>query len=166
MAFIVPTRPGSFEVRESRSTPEGPRSRTLTSFRELTDEVIEKAQAKAAKPLPAADLRRAARRAGAPVAREAIDRAARELIAELGKGRKLDPVLRHMLLDLLAKPAKAGNQLTRGENGNSVAAWMAATPQERGNALVDLLALADAIPSRGRRGKSLSFPKLDSSAHA
>jgi len=50
MAFVVPTKKGSFEIRESRSTAAGPRSRTLASFKELTDETIEKARARAAKP--------------------------------------------------------------------------------------------------------------------
>jgi hypothetical protein len=39
---------------------------------------------------------------------------------------------------------------------------MAATPEERGKTLVDLLLLADALPSGGRRGKPLRFPRLDS----
>jgi hypothetical protein len=69
MAFVVPAQRGRFEVRESRSTKQGPRSQTLASFTELTDEVIEKARQKAAKPPSAEELRRAARRAGAPVAR-------------------------------------------------------------------------------------------------
>ena len=41
MAFVVPSRRGSYEIRESQNTPKGPRSRTLVSFRELTEEVIE-----------------------------------------------------------------------------------------------------------------------------
>jgi hypothetical protein len=39
---------------------------------------------------------------------------------------------------------------------------MAATPEERGRTLVDLLLLADALPSGGRRGKPLRFPRLES----
>ena len=65
MAFVVRTKRGEFEIRESRSTPKGPRSRTLATFRELSDEVIEKARARAAKPPDAEELRDAARRAGA-----------------------------------------------------------------------------------------------------
>ena len=41
-------------------------SRTLASFRELDSGVIEQARAKAAKAIDAAELRGAARRAGAP----------------------------------------------------------------------------------------------------
>jgi hypothetical protein len=52
MAYVVATQPGRFEVRESASTPSGPRSRTLASFRELTGEVVEKVQARAEKPAP------------------------------------------------------------------------------------------------------------------
>jgi hypothetical protein len=158
MAFVVPTRRGRFEVRESRGTPEGPRSRTLVSFRELTDELIEKAQAKAEKPIGADELRSAARRAGAPVAGPPIDRAARALISELGKGRKLDPTLRHLLTNLLSRegPKDTGQPLS--DSGLSVAAWVGATPEQRSRALVDLLLLADAIPSGGRRKTPLRFP--------
>src|SRR6478609_8237520 len=109
MAFIVPTRRGGFEIRESGSTPKGPRSRTLASFRELSDEA----------------LRDAARRAGAPSAWEPVDRAGRELIAELGKGRHLDPTLRHLLLDLLGGDGGDGVSLPAGDGARAVAEWMA-----------------------------------------
>jgi hypothetical protein len=166
MAFVVPTKRGEFEIRESRSTPKGPRSRTLASFKELSDEVIEKARAKAAKPPTPEELRSAARRAGAAVAPAPIDRAARELIAELGKGRQLDPTLRHMLTDLLGAENGDGGTKPASDAGRAVAEWMASTPRERGNALFDLLLLADALPHGGRVGKPLEFPRLDSNGHA
>jgi hypothetical protein len=153
MAFVVANKRGGFEIRESRYTPKGPRSRTLATFRELSDEVIEKARARSAKPLSAEELREAAARAGAPGAWATVDRAGRELIAELGKGRQLDPTLRCLLVDLL--------------NGKEspVSEWMAATLDERGKALVDLLLLADALPSNGRRDRHLDFPRLDSTSY-
>lgn len=163
MAFVVATRKDSYEIRESRSTDKGPRSQTLASFRELTDEVIEKARAKAVKPPSAKELRRAARRAGAPVAREPTEQAARELIAELARGRRLDPTLRQILLEMLQRGYREdANPSPANEAARATALWMAATPDERGGALFDLLLLADALPSGGRRGKPLRFPRLDS----
>ena len=163
MAFIVSTKRGEFEIRESQSTPKGPRSRTLATFKELNDEIIERAQAKADKPPGAEELRSAARRVSAPVARPPIDRAARELIAELGKGRHLDPTLHHLLVDMLRRSDERSTQpVPAGDASRAVAEWMAATPEERGKTLVDLLLLADALPSGGRRGKPLLFPRLDS----
>ncbi len=163
MAFVVSAKKGRFEVRESQSTPKGPRSHTLVSFRELTDEVIQKAREKATKPPSAEELRRSARRAGAPVARPPIEQAARELIAELARGNRLDPALRQILSELLDKGYReTGEASPANEAARSVAIWMAATPEERGRALVDLLLLADALPSGGRRGKPLRFPRLDS----
>jgi hypothetical protein len=163
MAFIVPTQSGRFEIRESASTPKGPRSRTLVSFREFDHAVVERARKKSGKSLDAGELRRAARRAGAPVSRPTVDRAARELIAELAKGRGPDPALRHMLLDLLRRGHSDGRKSSRrAEAEHDVAEWMAATPAERGKALVDLLLLADALPHGGRKGKPLRFPRLDS----
>lgn len=163
MSFIVPTRKGGYEIRESRSTDKGPRSRTLVSFRELTDQVIEKARGKAVKPLSAEELRLAARRAGAPVAREPIEQAARELIAELAKGKRLDPTLRQIALEMLQRGYhEDSNPSPSNEAARGVTLWMAATPKERGRALFELLLLADALPSKGRLGKPLRFPRLDS----
>lgn len=163
MTYIAPAKGGRFEIRESHSTPKGPRSRTLVSFRELDDSVIARAREKATKAPDAAEMRRAARRAGAPVAPKPVDRAARELIAELAKGRRPAPHLREMLLDLLRHGYREGaDPSPANEAARSVAGWMAATPQERGRALVDLLLLADALPSAGRRGKPLRFPRLNS----
>src|SRR3954453_3700518 len=126
MAFIVPGRKGSYEIRESSNTDKGPRSRTLVSFRELTEEVIERAQEKALKPPSGEELRRAARRAGAPVAREPVGQAARELIAELARGARLDPTLRQILLEMLQRgyPENA-NASSTGEAARAVALWMA-----------------------------------------
>jgi hypothetical protein len=162
MAFVVPTKPGRFELRESANTPKGPRSRTLASFRELDDAVIEKAQRKTSKALDPGVLRRAARKAGAPVAHSPADKAARELIAELGKGREPHPTLRQMLLDLLPDGSESVESSPGREAEDAVAEWMAARPNERGKALVDLLLLADALPHSGRKGKPLEFPRLDS----
>ncbi|HMC51095.1 MAG TPA: hypothetical protein VKH20_10665 [Solirubrobacterales bacterium] len=165
MAYIVSSRKrkGTYEIRESSNTDKGPRSRTLVSFRELTDEVIEKAQEKAVKPASAEELRRAARRAGAPVARERVEQAARELIAELARGNRLDPTLRQILLEMLQRGYREDAATSPvGEAARSVALWMAATPADRGRALFDLLLLADALPSGSRRDKPLTFPRLDS----
>lgn len=165
MAFIVPTRKDSYEIRESSKTDKGPRSRTLVSFRELTDEVIEKAREKAIKPPSAEQLRRAARRVGAPVAREPAEQAARELIAELARGSRLDPTLRQILLEMLQRGYREDAAASpAGEAARAVALWMAATPAERGRALFDLLLLADALPSGGRRDKPLRFPRLNSTS--
>jgi hypothetical protein len=163
MAFVVSTRKGNFEIRESRSTPSGPRSRTLASFRELTDETIEKARGRAAKPPTADDLREAALRAGAPVAAPPIDRAARELIGRLAKGERPDPMLRRLLLDALANEDRGDRPTdptaTVSDSARSVSEWVGTTPAERGAALEDLLLLADALPLR-RRPDTIGFPGL------
>jgi hypothetical protein len=160
MAFIVPNKRGKFEIRESRSTPKGPRSRTLVTFGELTDEVIEKAQGKSEKPPSSEQLRSMARRVGAPVAQAPVDRAARELIAELAWGKGLAPRLQRLLVGALGDDAPEPPPLS--DAARSAAEWIAATPEQRGKTLEDLLLLADALPSGGRRGKPLRFPPLRS----
>jgi hypothetical protein len=163
MAFIVPTKKGTFEIRESHGTPAGPRSRTLATFRELTDETIAKAQEKALKPPNAGELREAALRTGAPIAPLPVDRAARELIGRLAKGERPDPMLRRLLLDALANKGRgdrpADSTTTVSDSARSVSEWVGTTPAERGAALKDLLLLADALPLR-RRADTIGFPGL------
>lgn len=155
MAYVVPRPGGRWEIRESRSTPAGPRSRTLASFRTLTPEVLAKAQARSAKEtLDPAELRRAAARAGAPVALDAPDRAAAELLSELAGGRAPRPALRRLLLGAL----EGGRSLP--DNARAAAAWIAASPRERGEALCDLLLLTDSLPPGRARARTSSFPGL------
>jgi hypothetical protein len=163
MAFIVPTRKGSFEIRESHSTPAGPRSRTLTTFTELTDDAIEKAQARSTKPLSAEELREAALRAGAPVAGPPVDRDARALLGKLAKGQRPDPMLKRLLLDALENEDRsdrpANPEATVSDAARSASEWVGASALERGEALADLLLLADALPLR-RRPEKIGFPPL------
>ena len=158
MAFVVATKRGAFEIRESHGTPEGPRSRTLATFKELDDDVIAEASERADKVLNPRQLRDSARRAGAPIAAPAVDRAARELLAQLAKGKEPEPKLRHLLSSALGDAWR--EPATSPDSARSAAEWIAASPQERGKTLEDLLLLADALPSGGRKGKALRFPKL------
>lgn len=163
MAFVVPTKKGVFEIRESHSTPKGPRSRTLASFKELDDEAIAKARARAAKPPSAEELREAALRAGAPVAPEPVDHAARELLGKLAKGQRPDPMLKRLLLDALENEDRSDRPsdptATVSDAARSVSEWVGASARERGDALVDLLSLVDALPLR-RRPEAIGFPRL------
>ena len=163
MAYIVDRRSGTWEIRESHATATGPRSRTLASFQTLTPEVIERAQARSAKTLDARELRAAATRAGAPIAVETSDRASVELLSELTSGRAPRPVLRRLLVDALQgarHQPSSGAQATASSSGaQSAAAWITATPKERGEALYDLLLLTDRLPpSRAPAGPR--FPRL------
>lgn len=152
MAFIVPRKNQTWEIRETRSTPAGPRSKTLANFRELDGAVVARAQARSEKPLDPDELRRAALRAGAPLATPHADRAAQQLLVELGAGRKPRRALRRLLADAI-EPA---NRLF-AESHSSIGEWLVATPEEHGETLRDLLHLADALPQR-RRPDRIEFP--------
>lgn len=154
MAYIVPHRAGRWEIRESRATSEGPRSHTLASFGVLTSEVIEQARMRSSKPVDREELRRAAARVGAPIAPEAPDRASGELLVELAAGRRPRPVLQRLLLDLLQN--RHGNS---SDSALAASAWIGATPRQRGDALRDLLLLADRLPAR-KRATRLRFPRI------
>jgi hypothetical protein len=156
MAYIVPRSTGAWEIRESHSTEAGPRSRTLATFRSLTPEVIERARARSTKLLDADELRRAARRAGAPVAAAASDRAAGDLLSQLAAGHRPRPLLAR----LLAKALSAEGVQPTG-NAESAAAWIAASPERRGETLRDLLLLVDRLP-RARTPERARFPRIAS----
>lgn len=149
MAFVTVGRNGTFEVRESRLTPDGPRSRTLATFRELDAATIEKVIARADKPLSREELVQAALRAGATVAARPVDEAARALLRSIARGEEPDRKLRRLLFGALSG------------GGSSAAEWLGTSMAERGAALRDLLSLADAVPPRARSRK-IGFPRIDS----
>lgn len=151
MSFVTAVRNGAFEVRESRTTPEGPRSRTLASFRELDAATIGKVLERAAKPPEREELIQAALRAGATIAASPADEAARGLLRSLARGESPSDKNRRLLLDAL-----------NGES-RSAAEWLGPSPAERGEALKDLLLLTDAIPLRRRR-REIGFPRIDSTS--
>ena len=146
---------GAWELREARSTPDGPRSRTLATFRELTPDVVAHAQARATQPVSAAEVRRAAVRAGAPVAPPDADRAAGELLAELAAGRTPRPALRALLAQALGDAPEPSAAAT------AAAPWVAASAAERADALRDLLLLADRLP-QPRTPARRRFPRISS----
>ncbi len=156
MAYVTPRSNEAWEIRESRLTATGPRSRTLATFKTLTPEILERARARSSKPLDAEELRRTARRAGAPVAPSAGDRASAELIAELAAGRGPRPALTRILLGALQG---AGNE--PADNGEAAAAWIASTPRRRGETLRELLLLVDHLPRRRARERE-RFPRIES----
>jgi hypothetical protein len=154
MAYVVGRRSGQWEIRESVHTPSGPRARTLATFRILTDDVLGRASAAAARTFNPDDVRTAAWRAGAPVGESAADRAARALLAQAAAGHLPAPALRRLLVDRLV----GSEPLPELEPGDWAAEWVGASLDERGRALWDLLELTDHLPVR-RRG-ALRCPRL------
>jgi hypothetical protein len=158
--YATARRGGSWELRESVSTPAGPRSRTLASFRTLTPDVIERVRERSSRPVGAAAVRRVALRAGAPVAERDVDRAAGELLAALAHGRAPRAPLGALLADALgAGTARAPEP---SDSARSAAPWVAASLDERGDALRDLLLLADRLPPPRTLATRPVFPPIDS----
>ncbi len=158
--YVTRRKGGNWELRESTSTPAGPRSRTLASFRTLTPDVIEHARARATQPVDAAAVRRAAVRSGAPVAASAADRAAGELLAALAHGQAPRASLRALLADAL----DGATRQAPSDSARAAAGWVAASARERGEALRDLLLLADRLPPPRTRSTH-AFPRI-ASGHA
>ncbi|HEY2632074.1 MAG TPA: hypothetical protein VGI26_06820 [Solirubrobacteraceae bacterium] len=156
MAFITLRASGVWEIRESHTTPSGPRSRTLATFKTLTPEVIAHAQARAERSLDADELRQAARRVGAPVEPPAGERAVSELLTEIAAGRRPRPALARLLLEALQ-----GGETAPSSNAQAAAVWIGASPRKRGDTLRDLLLLVDHLPRRERREQP-RFPRIQS----
>jgi hypothetical protein len=131
----------------------------------MTDEVIAKARARATKAPSAKDLREAAVRAGAPVAGAPVDESARETLRRLANGEQLDPMLRRLLADALSDGRNgdraADSSTSVSDSARAATGWIGASLAQRGEALRDLLELADALPLRIPPAE-ISFPRLRS----
>jgi hypothetical protein len=141
MAYLT-IRAGRCDIREAVHTAAGPRSRTLVSFRgALTPELLERAAARARRPFDPAALIARARVRGIPVTERRDDRPARELLAALRAGARIDPVLvtqlREALAGLPAAPAPAALA--------DVAEWVGASDAERGQTLRELLGVTERV---------------------
>jgi hypothetical protein len=165
MAYVVATKLGRFEVRESTSTPKGPRSRTLASFRELTAETVERVQASSERAPTAAELTRLALRAGAPVRGSELDEAAGETLRRIASGEQPDPKLRRLLIDALSSPNENGppseSKTLVSDAARAASQWIGVGAEDRADALRELLELADALPIR-LRPHEIGFPHLRS----
>ncbi len=158
MAYVVRGKGKTWELRESRSTAAGPRSRTLATFAELSPDVVARANRRASRPLDPSVVERAARRAGAPVRAKPAERAARELLSELARGQRPRPVIARLVEQALGQSTES---LGLSAAAQAAGAWAGATYRDRSNALVDLLLLADAIP-HAKRADALRFPRIGS----
>jgi hypothetical protein len=159
MSYVVARPGGRFEIRQSRLTPKGPRSRALATFRVLTDDVLVHASQRAGQALDEPELRRSARRAGAPVAPPPADGQAGALLGAVARGARPTPVRAKLAAYALA-PDEVAAPL---DHLRAAGEWADADARLRGDTLVDLLSLVDAIPARPRRAP-LRFPRLTSKA--
>ncbi len=157
MAFVVTRRDGRFEIRESVSTPQGPRARTLATFRAVNDTVLLQAERRAERPFDRRKVEAKALAVGASRDTRETVRLAHSLLEDLHLGRSLPPLLAAALAHRLAD-----THTPMPDSLPPLADWIGSTPQERGEALRDLLRLTDRLPAaRRRRGKA--FPRLASS---
>ncbi len=146
MAYFSRRPSGRVEIRQSIRSESGPRSRMLASFRgALDDRALDRAEARATRPIDRAALRARARDMGIEVATSS-NADARALIGELQRGRALATPLARLLREALPEPAA-----DRGADDalQEAAEWLGRGEAERGEALRGLLRLSDAIV-RGR----------------
>lgn len=162
MAYLVRRGADRVEIRESRTTPRGPRSRTLVSFSgPLTPALLQRAASRSTRPFDAEALVRRARAAGLPVAPRSREPEARALLARLGRGDPIDPVLAGLLERALENAVTAPPP----EDLAEVSEWIGASAAARGRALRDLLdTYATIVASRpARRARPRArFPRFSS----
>ncbi len=166
MAYLVRRSPTRVEIRESRATPRGPRSRVLASFPgALTRDALDRAASRATRPFDASALVRRARAQGIPVLERSREPEARALLARLRRGDRLDPALATSLRRALARLPEAPIPEPLAE----VCEWVGASAAERGAALRELLDLYGRIaasrPPRRQRERA-RFPRFSSQRKA
>jgi hypothetical protein len=151
--------PSRYEIRESVTTPAGPRARTLATFRVLTGAVIAEAAGRARRPFDAGKVRARAAALGAPQRSNDAAASATALLTQLRDGQPLPPALATELRRALPR-----RKSDLPDSLESAVEWIGVDDTTRGRALRELLDVASRIPSRPRRATS-SFPRLASSAH-
>ena len=161
MAYLYRRRNGRIEIREAHSTPRGPRSRTLASFRgALTGEHLDRAESASARAFDRDAICSRAVELGIPIVRSSADSHARALIAQLRGGARLDPVL----VGVLREQLEGGESAPVPDDLADVIEWIGASDHERGRALRDVLRLYDSIArSRDavREREAARFPRFD-----
>ena len=165
MAFFH-RRGRRIEIRESVSTPRGPRSRVLASFSgALTPDVLARAARKATRPFDAWALAQRAAEEGFQVCSIPREPEARALLARLRRSDRIDPRLVTLLREALGRVEAE----PLPEALTDVADWIGASDRDRGVALHDLLRLTDRIlqstPER-RRPPQPDFPRFSSQNRA
>lgn len=166
MAYFVRHAGNRIEVRESRSTAKGPRSRQLARFvGPLTPAVLAKAAERATRPFDPEALVRRARVLGIPVEARGSEPEARALLARLRRADPIDPGMAAVLVRALEGTAKA----ELPEQIADVADWIGAPASARGAALRDLLdafgRIESARPPRRERPRR-PYPRLSSTVPA
>jgi hypothetical protein len=153
-----PRVPGAtrYEIRESVSTPAGPRARTLATFRVLTADVIAEAARRAQRPFDADKVGARAAALGVPRHEHGAAATASALLAQLRAGEKLPPALATQL-----RRALPSRRTETPDSLEGAVEWIGADDAARGSALRDLLDVASRIPTRPRPA-ALSFPRLSS----
>jgi hypothetical protein len=166
MAYLVRRQSDRIEIRESRTTPRGPRSRQLARFTgPLTPAVLARAQSRATRPFDAGSLIRRAQVLGILVRSSSPEQEARALLARLARTDPIDPVI----AELLARALDGVNTAPVPEHLAEVSEWLGAPPSARGAALRDLLdtygRIAASRPARRTRAQA-TFPRFSSTETA
>jgi len=147
-----------YEIRESVSTPAGPRARTLATFRVLTADVIAHASSRAQRSFDADTIRARAAALGVPRHERAAAATASRLLAQLRAGEQLPPVLAGEL-----RAALPDAWAERPDSLAEAVDWIGVDEATHGRALRELLDVASRVPARPRPA-ALSFPRLSSTA--
>ncbi len=157
MAFLVTRGRDRYEIRESEHTDRGPRARTLATFRELSPDVLDRADRRARAGVDRVAILAKARSLGVPIVeRDATtETLARELLGRLAAGSTLSAPVAALLAEQLGGAGAPPDGL------DGALEWIGATAATRGRALWDLLELADALPVRDQ---GLRFPPLSPAA--
>lgn len=162
MAYLVKRPRERVEIRESVSTPAGPRARMLASFvGVLRPETLEEAAREATRPFDPDAICTKAKSLGIPVIERRDEPELRAAIARLRADDPVDPVLLAALRDALGQH----DALPVPEDSVDVVEWIGTSEAARAEALRGLLRASDRIvharPTRPSREEKV-FPRFSS----
>ncbi len=151
-----------YEIRECRTTKDGPRQFTLAGFSGLlTPEILDRAALRAERPFDRERVLERAHELGVPITHRRRFPEARALLGALQRGVRIDPGLVDLLRRAL-EPMTASEVPEHLEDANP---WIGQPEWERGRALRGLLRSADRVlASRPalRAQEAARFPRFAS----
>lgn len=159
MTYIVSRQDGRHEIRESVSTPRGPRSRTLATFRRLTDEVLDHAESRALTRFDRDAVRQRAEARRVPVDPPNTVLAVRRILEDLIHDRPLPAGL----VGALRQELDRHGPVDLPDTFAPATEWLGVSAAARGDALRDLLRMTDRLPMR-KRPDPPTFPRIRSAS--
>lgn len=153
MAYLVARPDGRYEIRESRRGKSGPIARSLSTFKILDRSSLDRARANCRGKFDQDQIVKRAKELGVPtqLVGDATELAL-NLVAEIRSGAALAPGVAAVVREALPETPAIDPGIAE-----AVAEWAGRSDRDRGDALLELMLLAEQYPDAERKG-DIDFP--------